>query len=100
MNALKHLLIDPEYFGDASTEKLKSIGSAAHDMSGTISHGIAAIGVMLASAAMNEDAGLNTDTVADLGWLLQALGKLTSNMASIEAAASSHIELRSTQKEA
>jgi len=100
MSALKHLLIDPESFGNTSTEKLKSIGSAAHDMGGTISHGIAAIGVILASAAMNEDAGLNADAVADLGWLLQSLGKLSSSVDGIKTRATSHIELRSTQKEA
>lgn len=100
MIALKHLLVDPEGFADTSIGELRSIGSAAHDMGGTISHGIAAIGAILANAAMNEDMGLNADAVADLGWLLQALGKLTSSVSGIEAAASSHIELRSTQKEA
>lgn len=100
MNDFKQLLIDPESFGSTPTERLKSIGSAANNMNGTIIHGIAAIGAILAGAAMNEDAGLNADAVADLGWLLQSLGKLCSSVDGIKTRACSHIELRSTQKEA
>jgi len=100
MTDFKQLLIDPESFGNTPTDRLKSIGSAAHGIGGTISHGIAAIGAILASAAMNEDAGLNTEAVADLGWLLQSLGKLSSSVDGIKTKANSHIELRSTQKEA
>lgn len=100
MTDFKQLLIDPESFANIPTDRLKSISSAADDMGGTISHGIAAIGAILASAAMNEDAGLNTDAVADLGWLLQSLGKLSSGLDGIKTRANSSIEQRSPQKEA
>ncbi|WP_443698417.1 hypothetical protein [Pseudomonas sp.] len=98
MNVLNHLLVDLESFDRLPTEKLEDIGLAANDLGMTISHGIAAIGLILAGAAKNDDVGLNVDAVADLGYLLQSLGKLSSHAANIEGRADTHSRYRSIKK--
>lgn len=100
MTAFNHLLVDLESFEHLPTEKLEDISLAANDLGMTIGHGIAAIGSILAGAAKNEDIGLNADTVANLGWLIESLGKLSSHAVSIEERADTHTRYRSAKQEA
>lgn len=69
-----------------SAEDLERAGIAANAYCMNISFGIAAIGNLLASAALNEEQGLCTDSVADIGWLLQSLGELNAKLADTESA--------------
>ena len=69
-----------------ASEDLERAGSAANQYSQNISFGIAAIGNLLACAALNEEQGLCSDSVADLGWLLQSLGELNAKLVDTEAA--------------
>ena len=98
MTALNHLLIDLNSMEHLPTDKLEDISLAAGNLGMTISHGIAAIGSILAGAATNEDLGLNASAVADLGWLLQSLGKLISHAVNIEEAAVTHAQHRSAKQ--
>lgn len=98
MNVLNHLLVDLDSLEHLPTEKLKDIGLAANDVGMTVGHGIAAIGSILAGAAKNEDIGLNPDTVANLGWLIESLGKLSSRTVDIEERARTHVRYRSAEQ--
>lgn len=100
MNVLKHLLVDPNSFASLPSEKLEGIGIVANDLGMTTSHGVAAIGSILASAAKNDDIGLSADTIAALGYLLQSLGSLGSYSANIEASADNHVRSRVAKQEA
>ena len=99
MNSLRRALIDFERLNLLPTEELVEVNIAANDQSMTIIRGISAIGEILAGAALNDDIGLNTDAVADLGKLLQSLGKLSVTLSNIEAIAGSHLRYRCDRKE-
>ncbi|SFB58192.1 hypothetical protein [Azotobacter beijerinckii] len=62
-------------------EKLAAADAFTESSVKTIGFGIAAIGNLLAGAALNEDQGLDPAAVADLGWLLQSLGDLSAKLA-------------------
>jgi hypothetical protein len=90
MKAIQRIMIDLDSIERLPMDALGDISVAANDPGMVISHGIAAIGSILASAARNDEIGLNAGTVADLGYLLQSLGKLSSHTANIEGRAGTH----------
>lgn len=96
MNGLNDLLVDTNTFDSLSIEQLNTISVAAECHSMNLSHGIAAIGNILACAALNTDTGLNMDVVADLGWLIETLGNLNSKVTDIENCAA-HYRSRKAQ---
>jgi dolichol kinase len=61
-------------------EQLDKAALAADCEARTVTWGIAAIGNLLAGAALNESHGLDQEKVADLGWLLQSLGDLAATL--------------------
>lgn len=80
-NVWRDLLLSTGQFKDMAPEALSEAGNAADCCNRTLGYGIAAIGNLLAGAALNEDHGLCPDSVADLGWLLQSLGELSATLA-------------------
>jgi len=74
------LLPDHEAIQAMSPEKLEAAAIAADSYNMNVSYGIAAIGNLLAGAALNEEQGLDADSVADLGWLLASLGELSAKL--------------------
>lgn len=74
------LLPNHEAIQAMSPEKLEAAASATDSYGMNISFGIAAIGNLLAGAALNEEQGLDADAVADLGWLLASLGELSAKL--------------------
>jgi hypothetical protein len=50
----------------------------------TLAHGISAIGNLLACAASNEETGLNAEAVANVGFMLESLGVLISNLVTVD----------------
>lgn len=100
MNSLSRVLVDIERLDLLPTEELADVNITANDLSMTINRGISAIGEILAGAALNDDIGLNTDAVADLGYLFQGLGKLSVSLSNIEAISASHLRYRCVRKEA
>jgi hypothetical protein len=63
-----------------SPEALKEVSSASNGCLSTLSHGISGIGNLLATAASNGTAALSPSAVADIGWLLESLGRLISEL--------------------
>ena len=61
-------------------ERLKIIASASSSYSGILNSGISAIGWSIAASADNEDFGIDANEVRNLGWLMQALGKLSQHL--------------------
>lgn len=100
MNSIRRVLVDFERLNLLPTEELVGVNIAANDLSMTISRGVSAIGEILAGAALNDDIGLNTDAVGDLGKLLQSLGRLSVTLSDIEAIAGCHLRYRCDRKEA
>jgi len=76
----KDLLPTTDQVAAMTPEQLERAAMAADNQSATIGFGIAAIGNLLAGAALNEELGLDSGSVADLGWLLQSLGTLSANL--------------------
>lgn len=99
MNPWNDLLVSSANFDSLPTEQLEAIGRAAETNNMTLSHGISAIGNVLAVAALNEEAGLNLDVVADLGWLLESLGKLSASITDRDSAARAHRGRRNATKQ-
>jgi hypothetical protein len=96
---LNNLLVDTNSFDSLSIEQLNEISLSAECHSMNLGHGIAAIGNILACAALNKDTGLNMDVVADLGWLIETLGNLSSKVTDIENCAA-HYRSRKAQGKA
>lgn len=90
MSGWNDLLISTGDFDHLSPEQLADICVSDEDNNMTLCHGVAAIGNLLAVAALNEDAGLNINAIADIGWLLASLGKLSAGIADRGNAARSY----------
>jgi hypothetical protein len=71
-----------------SVEQLKTTEQASATYVSVLAHGISGIGNLLACTASNEETGLNSVAVTDIGWMLESLGKLVSNLSDINAATS------------
>lgn len=70
-----------------STEEMQAMeraGVAAGNLLMSINFGISAIGGLIASAAHNPEMAFTERTVADAGWLLEELGRVSQHLASIE----------------
>jgi hypothetical protein len=98
MNPWNDLLISTEAFDQLSPEQLAKISASDHDNNMTLCHGVAAIGNLLAVAALNEDTGLSLEVVADIGWLLESLGKLSTSVTDRGNAARSYSDWHKAQK--
>lgn len=80
-NVWRDLLLNTDQFKGMAPETLSEAGNAADCCTRTLAYGVAAIGNLLAGAALNEDHGLDAGAIADLGWLLQSMGELSATLA-------------------
>ena len=80
-NVWRDLLPSTEAIKAMTPEALDRAGLAADCQALTLAYGVAAIGGLLAGAALNEDHGLDAGAIADLGWLLQSMGELSATLA-------------------
>ncbi len=80
-NVWRDLLLNTDQFKGMAPDALSEAGNAADCCTRTIGYGVAAIGSLLAGAALNKDHGLDADAIADLGWLLQSMGELSATLA-------------------
>lgn len=86
----RHMLPTHEEIQKMSPEKLEDISEASSKYISVIGHGVSGIGNLLACTASNGETGLSTDAVTDIGWMLESLGHLISNLSDTGTA----IELR------
>lgn len=87
-----HLLPDPMDLRDYSTEQVEAIERTAECEGMTVSHGISAIGELLAFTA---DAGeLSNDTARNIGWLINSLGTLSGRLVDVANGAEYELERR------
>ncbi|TWH63995.1 hypothetical protein LX59_00002 [Azomonas agilis] len=102
MSRLRELLVDLDSIAPAfrntpltteQTERLQRITQAADSCFGTLTTGVSAIGWCIASAAHNQDFGLNADELMSLGWLLQELGNLSLVMTDLSRGAEERLSL-------
>lgn len=68
-------------------ERLGCIVNASSSYSGILNSGISAIGWAIAASADNEDFGIDANEVRNLGWLMQALGKLSQHLSDLHGEA-------------
>ncbi|MNZ66557.1 hypothetical protein D3C78_847850 [compost metagenome] len=76
----KDLLPNGAQVAAMTPEQLERAAMAAENQAATLGFGIAAVGNLLACAALNKSHGLDANKVADLGWLLESLGSLSVNL--------------------
>lgn len=74
-----------------SAEELSAAEQASNNYVSVLAHGISGIGNLLACTASNEDNGLCATAVTDIGWMLESLGTLISNLSDTGAAAAFHL---------
>lgn len=94
--SIANLLVDHEAIQHMPLDRLRSIMLAADDCNASLHNGVAAIGNVLACAAINEGMGLNADTIADLGWLLEMIGTMGASVNDLGGAANQQARRRST----
>ncbi|WP_175651032.1 hypothetical protein [Pseudomonas sp. Marseille-P9899] len=76
---------------EMSAEELDAAGQASNDCVAILAHGISGIGNLLACAASNDQVGLNASAVTDIGWMLESLGSLISNLTDTGAEATARL---------
>lgn len=87
-----HLLPDPSRLTGIATEDLDAIERTADCEALTMSHGIAAVGELLAYTA---DAGeLDKNTAIKIGWLINSLATLTGRLVDTANGAEYELERR------
>ncbi len=74
-----------------TSDELKAAEQASANYVSTLAHGISGIGHLLACTASNGDTGLSTEVVTDIGWMLESLGELISNLSETKTAAAFHL---------
>ncbi|MBH3341007.1 hypothetical protein I5L51_17995 [Pseudomonas mendocina] len=79
--------MDKQPLSAEQVERLKSIANASSSYSGILNSGISAIGWSIAASADNEDFGIDANEVRNLGWLMQALGRLSHHLSHLHGEA-------------
>ncbi|EGH20558.1 hypothetical protein [Pseudomonas amygdali] len=79
------LLIKRDEITAMNADDLDAVIRATDDQLLTLAHGVSGIGNLLACAASNEESGLSPDAVRNVGWMLESLGALISNVAGVSA---------------
>ncbi|HCS08680.1 MAG TPA: hypothetical protein DIW67_16360 [Pseudomonas sp.] len=63
-----------------SADELGAVEQASGDYLAVLANGISGIGHMLACTASNSETGISSSAVTDIGWMLESLGVLISNL--------------------
>ncbi|RMN51785.1 hypothetical protein SAMN05444506_12489 [Pseudomonas syringae] len=74
------LLIKHKDIAVMDTEDLDALCRATDDRLLALAHGVSGIGNLLACAASNSETGLSLEAVKNIGWMLESLGGLISNL--------------------
>ena len=61
-------------------DKLESLSNAGNDYVHALAQGVSGVGNLLACTARNNETGLDKDAVANVGWMIECLGGLISNL--------------------
>lgn len=85
------MLLSQETIGAMKPERLEALRQASDNAMHTLAHGVSGIGHLLACTASNSESGLNADAVAHVGWMLESLGGLISNLSDTAAHADCEI---------
>jgi hypothetical protein len=67
-------------------EQLETAEYACDSTLTVLARGVSGIGNLLACTASNSESGLSAEVATDVGWLLESLGTLISNLANISDA--------------
>lgn len=81
----RDLMIKRDEIAAMNGEDLDAVIRATDDRLLTLAHGVSGIGNLLACAASNEESGLSPDAVINVGWMLESLGALISNVTEVSA---------------
>lgn len=79
------LLAQKDSLKALAVEDLEALNSAGNDYLHSIAHGISGIGNLLACTASNSETGLDKEAVTNIGWMLESLGSLISNLSDVMA---------------
>lgn len=66
------------------SEDLQNVEACANNNIHALAHGVSAIGNLLACTASNKESGLNVDAVMNIGFMLETLGNLISQLVDVE----------------
>ncbi|WP_346397561.1 hypothetical protein [Pseudomonas syringae] len=81
----RDLMVKRDEIAAMNGEDLDAVIRATDDRLLTLAHGVSGIGNLLACAASNEESGLSPDAVINVGWMLESLGALISNVTEVSA---------------
>ncbi|WP_231656355.1 hypothetical protein [Pseudomonas californiensis] len=68
-----------------NAEDLEAVISATDDRLLALARGVSGIGNLLACSASNKELGLSQDVVTNVGWMLESIGELISDVAGVSA---------------
>lgn len=75
-----------------NADQLEAAEEASARYVAVLANGISGIGNLLACTASNGDTGLNENAVTEIGWMLESLGSLISNLSDTSSAAAYHLQ--------
>ncbi|WP_288657840.1 MULTISPECIES: hypothetical protein [Pseudomonas] len=92
----------PNYEGlqRMDAERLEKAGRLAGGQVATLALGISGIGNLLACTASNGETGLSESAVTDVGWMLESLGQLITNLSDTEHNIQAQLKQLATQQAA
>lgn len=90
----KDLLISRKAMQALPQDELDAVSRASDDYLHTLAHGVSGLGNLLACTASNGETGLSADAVTSIGWMLDSLGGLISNLSDTSTEADQQISER------
>lgn len=81
-------------------ERLDKVERIAGSQVATLALGISGIGNLLACTASNGETGLSESAVTDVGWMLESLGQLITNLSDTEHNIQAQLKQLATQQAA
>lgn len=88
------LLPKHEAIKEMSVDELRKTADSTKEYACTLAHGISGIGNLLACTASNGQTGLSDQAVTSVGWMLESMGTLISNLVDTQAAAEYHLQVK------
>ena len=88
------LLPKHEAIKEMSTDELRKTADSTKEYACVLAHGISGIGNLLACTTSNGETGLSDQAVTSVGWMLESMGTLISNLVDTQAAAEYHLQAK------
>lgn len=94
----RDLLIKREDIAKMDADSLDAVTRTTDDRLLSLALGVSGLGNLLACAASNEESGLCPSAVANVGWMLESIGSLISDVAGVSSEAAYATQVINSKK--